>query len=316
MAFNLADHLIKQAHRFTRTNWPSVQPFAEEVKLVFEAIQKSTTGPTTLNNPGFDPVTFPPFPDFVNDPFDFQLPQIPWPDPVTNVYNFPTPDGNPDDPVGDPDSEPPPTDNPTTDTTQTFIKRAVYPGKVLSQASGANYNVRVDPNGNIVYSTAGASPYSFNVVARLTDPDEAGNVPIGSWVPVFWVAKYNQITTTISGNPSTEFNVVDQDWVFIAPAEGGGGRVAKVTAEITARSGTTPGQGTATLYQFSEDTGTLSAVTSENAEGEEVETTVTVYNMVTSKIKAGEDKFIQVKKIDNAWFIDVEDCSSEEDEEG
>jgi hypothetical protein len=129
------------------------------------------------------------------------------------------------------------------------------------------------------------------------------------------VAEYNVIEQNIQSQISTQIQVAQEEWLFNAPGEGGGGKVARITEEISARDGTTPGSGTAVLYEFSEDSGKLSPITEKDENDEEQETEVTVYNMVTSEIKSGEDKFIQVKRIDNVWFIDVEDCSAEEDEE-
>ena len=66
---------------------------------------------------------------------------------------------------------------------------------------------------------------------------------------------------------------------------------------IAARSGTTVGSGTVTLYKC--DDTTLVALTGDYS-------TVTAYNMSGSTVAA--NAYLQIKRIGNKWFVDVEDC--------
>lgn len=71
---------------------------------------------------------------------------------------------------------------------------------------------------------------------------------------------------------------------------------------IAARSGTTPGSATVTLYYIS--SGALTAYT--NINGDPI--TVTAYNLATSTVAA--NTYIQVKRefLSGTWLIDFEDC--------
>lgn len=65
---------------------------------------------------------------------------------------------------------------------------------------------------------------------------------------------------------------------------------------IPARSGTTPGSGSVTLYKV--DTTTLAATT---------EDTVTAYNLAGSTIAA--NAYLMLVRIGNKWWVMFEDCS-------
>jgi hypothetical protein len=318
MPFSLQNHLLDSYQRLARKKFNKPWMHVEEWKGILGAIPRESPGPVTVDVPGAgDPTVFPELPRIDLPPIDWQFPTgdpiIPLPFPGYDPIDpLPIPDDNPDFPW-------PPGEDPTDDpqppngTETKFWYRAVFPGKILNQSGGANYNIRITPNGNLTStaaSTSSPTPVTSDIVARLTDPSLAGTVTPNTWVYVFWVAEYNVVEQNIQSQISTQIQVTQEDWLFNAPGEGGGGKVARVTEEISARDGTTPGSGTAVLYEFSEDSGSLSPITETDDQGQPQETEVTVYNMVTSEIKSGEDTFIQVKRIDNTWWIDVEDCGA------
>ena len=293
--------LRDQAIRLRRTKWQNPWDLADELFLILRGIDVETTGPISIIPPGGgDPVDFPPIDDLNIPPFDFDLPENGAQQPEVDVQD---------------------NGNGTSATIQSYFwHRAIFPGQVQSQSSGEQYNIRIYPNGNLTSLSNISGVGTKTVVARLTDPSLAGTVSNNSWVFVYWVAEY-LVTELIIRNAqgaiierTTEVKIVQDEYLFNAPAESGGGKVARVTQTITAREGTTMGQGKAILYMFAVPTD------DPNNPGEQTDPLLTagnevdVFNSVTSEIAAGADKFIQVKRIDNAWFIDVEDCASGDEE--
>lgn len=74
--------------------------------------------------------------------------------------------------------------------------------------------------------------------------------------------------------------------------------IAKTTGAITARSGTTAGSGTVSIYYL-----TSAGVLTDSSE------TVTAYNIAGAEIAA--TTFITIKRIEGSgyWVVDMEDCS-------
>lgn len=297
MPFNLAAYLRDQSIRLRREKqWPATNILSDEIYTILSNILVEETGPISVTPiDGGDPIELPGIDDLPIPPIDL----IPGGDP-----NLPEIEEN----------------DPTyTRSVTYFPNRAVFPGQVQSHRSGAEYNVRIYPNGNLVLN-GDSSVVTQDIVASVTDESLAGTVAPNAWVYVFWIAEYRFTTETFrselgeSLGTTSDLQVAQEEFLFIAPTSGGGGKVARVTATITGRVGLVPGVGRAILYDFNlggevdPETGEISSpILTDGAE-------VDVYNSVSSEIQAGEDG-IQVKRIDNAWFIDVQDCGAAEEEE-
>jgi hypothetical protein len=167
------------------------------------------------------------------------------------------------------------------------------------------YTVTIYPNGNLV-SLRGTKwkfdaqnlPTTKSVEVRTVGD---GEVSVDSWNLVF-VATEFLVETTITAKDGAELSrttdarIVQQDHVMI-PTEGTStARVAKTSAGgISGRIGSVPGSATVTLQTRNGITGAY-----------EDDVAVTALNMVTGSV-AGST-FIQVKKIEGEWTVDVEDC--------
>lgn len=301
----LDEYLRDQSIRLRRTKFGD-SILSDELYTILSNITVETTGPITITTPDSpdDPVQQPSVDDLNIPPFDLDLPD--------NGINEPEVEAEPG----------------FTRTTQLFWHRAVFPGQVLGQSEGAAYSVRIHVNGNLISDAedlafAPTTAQTKEVIASLTDASLAGTVANNSWVDVYWIAEYRiteEIFRDSQGkeiNRQTEIKVVQEEYLFNGPASSSAGKVALVTSTITGRSGNTPGSGTATLYDFTppEPDPINGGMTDPSITAG---TSVTVFNMVTAEIEAGDDQFIQVKRIDNAWWVDVEDCggSGSEQESG
>jgi hypothetical protein len=276
MAFrNINEHLWRESIRARRKDWSTTSEFADEVYLILSSIPQINTGPLTIEGPDGNPIEFPSVDDLNFPPWDLDFPE---------------------DGITPPELEQDPDDPTQSSTVTEQWHRTIFPGKVISQSgTSENYNIDIYPEGRF-----GAAR---SIVARLTDPELAGSIDPNVWLYVYRAIKYVIREETFGSFKQTTVDTSVQEYTFNAPPQAGG-RVARVSATISAREGLTPGSGSAVLYQIDSESGSLT--TSSEAD-------VTVYNMVTSEVTAGADKFIQVKKIGGLWWIDVEDCSSLED---
>ena len=305
MPQNLADYLRRSAIRMKRTNWSGdggTRLLSEEFYTILANIVPDTTGPISITPPGGgDPTTFPPIDDLNIPPFDLDLPE---------------------DGVNQPEV---PETSPTYTRTETiFWHRAVFPGQIKSQVDGATYKVTVHPNGSLItFREAGfgapTRAATKDVEARVTDESLAGTISNNAWVYVFWIVEYALVEEVFRDDDGretgrqSELKILQQEYLFNGPPSSSAGKVARVTETITARDGLTPGKGRAILYDFNPG-GEVDPITGEIANPSLVDgTAVDVYSSVSSEIPAGEDG-IQVKRIDNAWFIDVQDCGASEEE--
>jgi hypothetical protein len=299
----LDKYLRDAAIRFVRTKWTVPWMLGEELYTVLRGI---ALGPVTLNFGTGDPFDYPEFPEWRPPDWDPDWPE----DPVVETEEI---------------------DEGYEKTETLYWHRAIYPGQIVERTQGANYNIRLWPNGFLT-GTGDGSIWTSNIVlpgeprapineireCLLTDESLAGTISANIWVYVFRVIRYRVTKETWTGeNPrtQTQIDILEEQYLFNAPAEGGA-KVARVIQTITARKGTTPGQGRAVLYKYqgpvpdlaTGETSSPSLVPLTDSENEETE--VDVFNMVSSEITAdSDDLFIQVKRIDGAWFIDVEDCS-------
>lgn len=264
MAFNLGRYLFRSAIRLRRTTWQNAPILGDEIYTILAGIKDFETGPFTIII-GDEEEEFPSVDDLNIPPFDLDVPEN---------------GANEEEPL-DPEAE-----DGGGGTTTSFAHRSIFPATVDSHAGGVNYSVTLYPDG-----LAGPTK---TVTAAVTDSSKAGEVELGIWVYVYRYVRY-----VVTQTGSTEIRPEDEEYLFIAPESGGGGKVAVVTATIGPRAGNTAGVGQATLKPFDVESGSFS-------DGDSVQ----VYNMVKSSIDVGA--FIQVKKIDGAWFIDVEDCTAEE----
>jgi len=286
--------LRQQAIRMRRTKWPNAWMLADELWLILSSLEPVTTGKITVNptQDAEDNYTLPPINDIYIPPLDLDYPN-----------------GGTYQPV-----------NEQTDTggqfqntaTTTFWHRSTMPAIVTGEASGYMFPVTVYPNGflgNLGVNQWREDPQDNIIVddtARcLGDPDE---VEVDDYVIFFHVAQWSKEETTI--RDKNTFGIVSQETeltrlqyqnLFIPVSGGGGGTVCMSVSAISALSGLTPGSGAIQRYKLNPDTGDL----------EVFGAAVTAYSSVRVAVESG--KWLQAKKIDGQWWIDVEDCKDNED---
>jgi hypothetical protein len=99
----------------------------------------------------------------------------------------------------------------------------------------------------------------------------------------------------------TELTQLQEAHYFIPAGGDSSGTVGYTTTSVSALAFPTPGSGTMQRYKLNPNTGLLYAY------GDPV----TVYSSVRVEVESG--KYVQAKKIDGLWWLDVEDCKDEQD---